>query len=287
MDLFKKGWYSEVSEDFAGIAQSYEVESSIAHEKSQFQDIEVFKTKRCGITMAIDGAIQSTEMDEFAYHEMMSHIVLYSHPNPKRVLIIGGGDMGIAREVLKHKCVEIVDNCDIDEKVTELSKKYLPHLTSIPSKDPRYHIFFQDGAKFMETKENYYDIIITDSTDPTGPALTIFNKDYYTKAFKALRPGGIICSQGESIWLDIDIILKLRTIFKEVGFPDVEYSIIQVPTYTFGSIGCLIGSNGGSCKKPRREMTKEEAESMKYYNKEIHEGSFALPQFFKKKFEEE
>ena len=122
MDLFKKGWYTEVSEGWPGIAQSYEVEKEIAHEKSQFQDIEIFKSKRCGVTMSIDGAIQSTEMDEFAYHEMMSHVILYCHPNPQRVLIIGGGDFGVAREVLKHKCVETVDLCDIDEKVTELSK---------------------------------------------------------------------------------------------------------------------------------------------------------------------
>jgi spermidine synthase len=106
-------------------------------------DSDEAKTKRCGITMPIDGAIQSTEMDEFSYHEMLSHIVLYSHPNPKRVLIIGGGDMGVTREVLKHKCLELVDNCDIDEKVTELAKKYLPHLTDIPTKDPRYHIMLK------------------------------------------------------------------------------------------------------------------------------------------------
>lgn len=285
MDAFKKGWYTELSEGWPGIAQSYEVESQIAHEKSAFQDIEIFKSKRCGLTMSIDGAIQSTEMDEFAYHEMMSHVVLYSHPNPQRVLIIGGGDLGVAREVLKHKCVEVVDLCDIDEKVTELSKKYLPHLTEVPLKDKRFKAVFQDGAKFMESKENYYDIIITDSTDPIGPAATIFDKAYYEKVFKALRKGGIICSQGESYWLHPDIILRLRNIMRDVGFKDVEYAVIQIPTYPFGSIGCLIGSNGGSCKKQRREMSQEEADSMKYYSKEMHEASFVVPQFFKKKFE--
>jgi spermidine synthase len=237
--------------------------------------------------MSIDGAIQSTEMDEFAYHEMMSHVILYCHPNPQRVLIIGGGDFGVAREVLKHKCVETVDLCDIDEKVSELSKKHLPHLTEIPTKDPRFHPMYQDGAKFMESKVDYYDIIITDSTDPIGPAATIFNKAYYEKVFKALRPGGIICSQGESYWLHPDIIIRLRNIMKDVGFPVVEYATIQIPTYPFGSIGCLIGSNGGSCKKPKREMTKEEADSMKYYSKEMHEASFAMPEFFRKKFESE
>jgi spermidine synthase len=287
MDLFKKGWYTEVSEGWPGVAQSYEVEKEIAHEKSQFQDIEIFKSKRCGLTMSIDGAIQSTEMDEFAYHEMMSHVILYCHPNPQRVLIIGGGDFGVAREVLKHKCVETVDLCDIDEKVSELSKKHLPHLTEIPTKDPRFHPMYQDGAKFMESKVDYYDIIITDSTDPIGPAATIFNKAYYEKVFKALRPGGIICSQGESYWLHPDIIIRLRNIMKDVGFPVVEYATIQIPTYPFGSIGCLIGSNGGSCKKPKREMTKEEADSMKYYSKEMHEASFAMPEFFRKKFESE
>lgn len=285
MNKFQQGWFTEVSEGWPGIAQSLEVEKEIAHEQSKYQDILVFKAKRTGLTMAIDGAIQTTEMDEFAYQEMMAHVVLYSHPNPQRVLIIGGGDLGVAREVLKHKCVELVDLCDIDEKVTELSMKYLPHLTETASKDPRLHVMFQDGAAYMDTKTGYYDIIITDSSDPIGPAESLFNKAYYEKVFKALRPGGIICSQGESMWLHPDLIIKLRDILSSVGFPVVEYSLIQIPTYPCGSIGALIASNAGSCKKPRREMTKEEADSMKYYNTEIHEASFVLPQFFKKQFE--
>ena len=286
MNIFKQGWYTEKSDEgFPGIAQSYEVEKEIVHEKSKFQDVEIFKTKRCGLTMALDGVIQTTELDEFAYQEMMSHVVLYSHPNPQRVLIIGGGDLGVAREVLKHKCVETIDLCDIDEKVTELSKKYLPHLAESASKDPRLHLYFEDGAAFAGKKENYYDIVITDSTDPIGPAESIFNKAYYEKVIKSLRPGGIICSQGENIWLDADLIINLRDIFKEVGFKDVEYAIIQIPTYTFGSIGCLVGSMGGSCKKPRREMTKEEKDSMRYYSKEIHQAAFVMPEFFRKKFE--
>jgi spermidine synthase len=285
MNKFQQSWFTEVSEGWPGIAQSLEVEHEIAQETSQYQDILVFKAKRTGVTMAIDGVIQSTEMDEFAYHEMMSHVILYSHPNPQRVLIIGGADLGVAREVLKHKCVERVDLCDIDEKVTEISKKHLPHLTEAPLKDPRLHTTYQDGAVYIESKEAYYDIIITDSSDPIGPAESLFNKAYYEKVFKTLRPGGIICSQGESIWLHADLIIQMRDILKEIGFSTVEFSNIQIPTYPFGSIGVLIGSNAGSCKKPRREMTKEEADSMKYYSEEIHEASFVHPQFFKKQFE--
>ena len=285
MNQFKNGWFTELSEAWPGLAQSYEVEKEILHEKSDYQDIVIFKAKKTGLTMALDGAIQTTELDEFAYHEMMSHVVLYSHPNPQKVLIIGGGDLGVAREVLKHKCVELVDLCDIDSKVTEYSEKYLPHLTATAKQDPRLHVMFQDGAKYMESKQSFYDIIITDSSDPIGPAESLFNQAYYEKVFKALRPGGIICSQGESMWLHPDLILKLKGILTTVGFPVVEYSCIQIPTYPCGSIGCLIASNGGSCKAPRREMTKEEEASMKYYSKEIHEASFVLPQFFKKQFD--
>ncbi|KAH0789910.1 spermidine synthase [Histomonas meleagridis] len=286
MDLFKKGWFSEQSEGWPGLVQSYEVDNVIDHQKSKYQDVIVFKAKKTGLTMALDGVIQTTELDEFAYHEMMSHIVLYCHPNPKRVLIIGGGDLGVAREVLKHKCVELVDLCDIDEKVTELSKKYLPHLTEEASKDPRLHVMFQDGAAYIASKPNYYDIIITDSSDPIGPAESLFNENYYKGVLKALRPGGIICSQGESMWLDMNIILRLRDIMKSVGFPYVEYSVIQIPTYPGGSIGCMVASTAGSCKTPLREMTPEEASTMKYYSKAIHEASFVLPEFFRKKFEE-
>ena len=285
MDLFKNGWFAEQGPSWAGMSQNLEVEEVLAHEKSKYQDIYVFKAKKTGLTMTLDDAIQSTEFDEFAYQEMLSHVILYCHPNPKKVLIIGGGDLGVAREVLKHKCVEHVDLCELDERVTELSKKYLPHMAEAASKDPRFHIHFEDGAAYVAKKKNEYDIIITDSSDPCGPAQPLFNQQYYQNLYNALTEGGIIASQGESMWLDADFILQLKKFCKNAGFKHVEYSTIQIPTYPCGSIGAFIASKGNSCKTPLREMTEEEAKSMKYYNKEIHIASFAMPEFFKRKWE--
>lgn len=287
MDRFKKGWFSEKDEGWDGLVQSYEVEKVLAHEKSPFQDILVFKARKTGLTMAIDDLIQSTQMDEFAYHEMMAHVALFSHPNPKNVLIIGGGDCGVAREVLKHKCVEQVDQCDIDEKVTELTRKYLPHIIGDAEKDPRLHLYFEDGIAFIDKKPGFYDVIITDSCDPVGPAEKLFGLSYYQKVMKALRKGGISVSQGENIWLDADVIINLRDICRKVGFKHIEYSLINIPTYTAGSIGAFIISNDYSSKEPRREMTPEEAKSMRYYNKQVHIASFAAPEFFRRRFEDE
>lgn len=288
MDRFKKGWFSEKDEGWDGLVQSYQVDEILAHEKSPYQDIVVFKARKTGITMAIDDLIQSTEMDEFAYHEMMAHVALYSHPNPKRVLIIGGGDCGVAREVLKHKCVEQVDQCDIDEKVTELTEKHMPHYhIADVRKDPRLHLYFEDGIAFIDRNPNFYDVIITDSCDPVGPAEKLFGLSYYQKVKKALRPGGISVSQGENIWLDADVICNLRDICRQVGFKYIEYSLINIPTYTAGSIGAFIISNDYSSKEPRREMTSEEASTMRYYNRAIHSASFAAPEFFRKRFEDQ
>ena len=286
MNTFKKGWFSENDDGWKGLVQSYEVDQILVHEKSDFQDILIFKAKKTGITMAIDNIIQSTEMDEFSYHEMMAHVALYSHPDPKSVLIIGGGDCGVAREVLKHKCIEKVDLCDIDAKVTELSKKYLPHLTEKACCDQRLHIYHIDGIDYIEKHTNSYDIIITDSCDPVGPATKLFGLSYYKKVSKALKKGGISVSQGENFWVQSEVVIGMRDICREVGFKYVEFSNINIPTYPTGSIGALIASHDISCKIPNREMTKEEAKSMKYYNKDVHIASFVLPESFRKLFED-
>jgi len=285
MNLFKEGWFSEQSEGWPGIVQSLKVDKVLHQERSKFQDISILKTPVAGLVMTLDGVIQSTELDEFAYQEMLAHVALYSHKCPKHVLIVGGGDCGVAREVLKHSCVEKVVQCEIDQRVTELSKQYLPHMTCSID-DPRFEMVFGDGAAYVRDHPNSFDVIITDSSDPIGPADVLFNEDYYRAVHKALTEEGIAVSQGESIWLGMDIILRLKRQCVAAGFKDIEYSIIQIPTYPGGSIGAFIASKGGSCKVPKRIITKEEQEKMKYYNKGIHEASFVLPEFFRRKFEE-
>lgn len=285
MNRFTNGWFTENDDGWKGISQSYEVDHIIAREKSQFQDILIFQAKRTGITMAIDDIIQSTQIDEFAYHEMMAHVALYSHPNPQNVLIIGGGDLGVVREILKHKCVKTVDLCDVDEKVTELSIKYLPHLVGNSLKDPRLHIYHRNGIEYVSQHPDSYDIVITDSCDPTGPATSLFNQNYYNDVAKCLRKDGIGVSQGENFWFNSKIVMDLRDICFNADFKYVEFANICIPTYPTGSIGALLFSREYSSKEPRREMTPEEEESMQYYSKEMHIASFALPVKFKKMFE--
>eukprot|EP00659_Diplonema_papillatum_P012610 gene12610-19530_t len=196
-DQIGKGWFSELSTMWPGQAQSLAVDEVLFHEKSEFQDVLVFKNKGpWGTVFALDGAIQVTDKDEFSYHEMMAHIPCFSHETgPKTVLIIGGGDGGVMREVLKHKTVESVTLCDVDKMVPQISKKFYPKL-SCSFNDPRATVHIGDGFKFLEDKKAMYDVIICDSSDPEGPASTLFGKDFYDRCKAALKDDGFLITQG-------------------------------------------------------------------------------------------
>jgi len=225
--------------------------------------------------------IQCTERDEFSYQEMIVHLPMFSHPNPRKVLIIGGGDGGALREVLKHKCVEEVTICEIDKVVIEVSKKYIPSMAHSFS-DPRVNKYVGDGIKFMEKYTNHFDVIITDSSDPQGPAKDIFERPYYEKMKNSLNENGLLCSQGECIWLHLDIICSMKKFCEEL-YPIVDYSYCTIPTYPSGQIGFLLCSKNPEqdFKNPVRVASSEDLETMKlrYYNPEIHKASFVLPQF--------
>ncbi|EGC30485.1 spermidine synthase [Dictyostelium purpureum] len=277
MDKIQNGWFSEISEFWPGHCFSLEVEKVLHHEKSQYQDILVFKSKSFGNVLVLDGAIQATERDEFSYQEMITHIPLFSHPNPKRVLVVGGGDGGVLREVVKHPLVESVTLCEIDEGVINASKNFLPKMR-VGFEHPKVTLFIGDGLEFMRKRKGEFDIIITDSSDPIGPAQGLFERPYYELLKEALAPGGIVCSQAESLWLHLDTIKNLSGFCKEL-FPHVEYAYTSIPSYPGGSIGFILCSMGGSCKKPVREIASDVQSQMQYYNEEIHKASFVLPQF--------
>lgn len=197
-----------------------------------------------------------------------------SHPNPEQVLVIGGGDGGVIREALKHKSVKKVTLCDIDEAVIRVSKMFLPTLSQC-YEDPRVEVFIGDGFKFLPEHENEYDVIVTDSSDPVGPAAALFEAPYFTLLNKALKEGGHMSTQGESIWLHLPLIQELRETTKRI-FPVAEYATSTIPTYPSGSMGFLICS-----KEPTREMNKplREVPGCKYYNAEVHKAAFVLPEF--------
>jgi spermidine synthase len=171
------------------------VEKVLHHEKSQYQDVLIFKSTDYGTVLVLDNVIQCTERDEFSYQEMIAHLAMNSHPDPKRVLVIGGGDGGVLREVVKHDCVEEAILCDIDEAVIRLSKQYLPHMAQgLTHTKATVHI--GDGFKFLNDYKNAFDVIITDSSDPEGPAESLFQKSYFELLNGALREGGVITTQG-------------------------------------------------------------------------------------------
>ncbi|KAJ7273375.1 saccharopine dehydrogenase [Mycena rebaudengoi] len=268
------GWFREISSQWPGQAMTLKVNKILHVEKSLYQDVLVFESVTYGNVLVLDGAIQCTERDEFSYQEMIAHIPLASHPNPKKVLVIGGGDGGVVREVLKHASVEHVVLCDIDEAVVRVSKQYLPHMSSLLS-SPKVKIHIGDGFKFLAENEATYDVIVTDSSDPVGPAASLFQKPYFQLLHDALAPGGSISTQGECLWLHLPLIKELREMTRGL-FPVSEYAFTTIPTYPSGQIGFIVATRDANrdLRTPLRNV-----EGTRYYNRAVHTSAFNLPEF--------
>ena len=279
--MIKDGWFAEVSDTmWPGQAMSLRVEKILHVEKTKYQDLLIFQSTDYGKVLVLDGAIQATERDEFAYQEMIAHLALNSHPNPKKVLVIGGGDGGVLREIVKHECIEEAVLCDIDEGVINNSKKFLPGM-SVGFEHPKVKVHVGDGFKFLDDYKNTFDVIITDSSDPEGPAAALFEKPYFQLLSDALTENGVITTQAESIWIHLDIIKNLKKSCAEI-FPNVAYSYCTIPTYPSGQIGfmvCTKNKNVDLTKPLRSVDAKAEQKLYRYYSKEIHEASFVLPNF--------
>jgi len=276
------GWFREKPTLWPGQAMSLEVKEIICHEKSLHQDVLVFKSVNYGTVLVLDGVIQCTERDEFSYQEMITHIPLNCHPNPEKVLVIGGGDGGVLREVAKHESAKEIVLCDIDESVIRLSKKYLPGM-AIGFDNPKVTVHIGDGFDFLQDKINSFDVIITDASDPVGPAESLFQAKYFELMKNALRPGGIISTQGECQWLHLDLITQVQSYCHQL-FPVVEYAFTTIPTYPSGQIGFVLCSNDHqiNLKKPLRKWSEDDEEKLcRYYNSQVHEAAFILPQFTK------
>lgn len=268
-------------EDQYGISKGrtlrLKVTKSIEKVESKFQMIEVLESKAFGKVLLIDGIIMLTEADEFCYHEMIAHVPLCVHPQVKKVLVIGGGDGGTVREILKHNKVKEIEVCEIDSRVIELSKKHFPGLAN-SFEDPRVKIYFQDGSKFIQTRKNKYDIIIVDSSDPIGPAEVLFKREFYQAMYQALTAEGIVVTQAESFFYNEEVIRSLFSFIKEI-YPIAEYYYTMVPTYPSGIIGFTF------CSKkyhPLDDFNPERVlklSNLKYYNSDIHRASFILPNF--------
>ncbi len=198
MTALNEGWFTEVFQD-QGTAFSLQVKRKLHEEQTPFQKLEIYETETFGNLMVLDGCVMLTTRDNFLYHEMMTHPALFTHKDPKKVVIVGGGDCGTLKEVLKHPGVQEAWQVEIDERVTRMSEKYFPELCEANGDPPRANFFFGDGIQWMRDIEpNSIDVLIIDSTDPVGPAEGLFALDFYRDAMLALREGGIIVQQSES-----------------------------------------------------------------------------------------
>ncbi|MBM7581324.1 spermidine synthase [Caldicoprobacter guelmensis] len=272
-------WYTEKQTPNVGI--TCKTKCTLVVEKTKYQELAIIDTEQFGRMLVLDGMVQTTIKDEFVYHEMITHIPLFTHPNPKTVVIIGGGDGGAVRETLKHPSVEKVYLVEIDERVVENSKRYLPEV-SCGLSDPRCEVLFQDGIEFIARHENAFDVVLVDSTEPIGPAAGLFAKDFYASIYRALKEDGLFVAQTESPFFNADLICNTYTSIKQV-FPIVRLYLASIPTYPSGLWSFTLGS------KRYDPLEVDENQILpidtKYYSPEIHKSVFKLPRFVKELLE--
>lgn len=271
-------WFTE--KHTPNVNFSIKVDRQLYCSKSEFQRIDIFESKEFGRFLTLDGYMMLTEKDEFIYHEMITHVPMCVNPDAKRVLVIGGGDGGTVRELLRYPTIESVDLVEIDALVVEACREYLPQTAGCLG-DSRIHIYYEDGLKFIRHCENEYDLIIVDSTDPFGPGEGLFTREFYGNCYKALRETGIMVNQHESPFYQEDAYAMQRAHKRIVeSFPISRVYQAHIPTYPSGH--WLFGF---ASKKhhPVRGVDWARWNSLglktRYYNTQLHAGSFALPNY--------
>jgi spermidine synthase len=273
-------WFTERSEE-GGSAFSLRIKRKLHEEQSPFQKIEVYETSHYGNLLVIDGFTMVSTRDNFIYHEMMSHPALFTHTAPKRVAIIGGGDCGTLREVLKHPEVEQVIQIDIDERVTRVAEQYFPELCE-SNQDPRAQLLFIDGIRWMrEADPGSLDVIIVDSTDPIGPGEVLFTAEFYQACHQALGPDGLLVQQSESPLIHQKILERMYGNLETAGFADVRTLFFPQPIYPTGWWSATLGGKGSDIGNFRKQDAEERGFETRYYNPEIHRGALAIPEFMK------
>lgn len=262
--------------------QRFSVDEVLFETKTAHQQLVIFRNAKMGKIMALDGVIQTTEADEFIYHEMMAHVPILAHGNVKRVLIIGGGDGGMLREVCRHRQIEYITMVEIDQGVVDLCREYFPNHSAGAFDDPRFKLVIGDGMDFVAKTTERYDVIISDSTDPIGPAEVLFTENFYQACHRCLTDHGILVTQNGTPFLQLDEVkntaIKLQGLFK-----DWHFYRAAVPTYIGGDMTFAWGSKDAGLRHLSIEALKERFEQGKlntrYYNPAVHQAAFALPQY--------
>lgn len=272
-------WFTEAM-PADGSAFSLKIKRKLHEEQSQFQFLEIYETECFGHLMVIDGCTMVSTRDNFLYHEMISHPVLFTHPNPKTVWIIGGGDCGTLKEVLKHPGVERVVQIDIDERVTRLAEIYFPELCE-SNNDPRADLKFIDGIKWVkDAAPNSVDIIIVDSTDPVGPAEGLFNAEFYRDCFNCLTEQGLVVQQSESPLFHMKILNAMRAEMRAAGFAHQQTVFFPQCIYPSGWWSATMAGKSALNGFREQDAAAKPFDTL-YYNSEIHKASLAMPEFFK------
>ncbi|MEX2353985.1 MAG: polyamine aminopropyltransferase [Gammaproteobacteria bacterium] len=260
----------------------FSVEEIYFENKSEHQHIIIFHNSKFGRVMALDGVIQTTERDEFIYHEMLTHVPIFAHGAADNVLIIGGGDGGMLREVTRHKSVSGITMVEIDQAVVDMCTQYLPRHSQGAFDDPRLDLVIADGAKYVKNADKKFDIIIVDSTDPIGPGEVLFRLDFYKNCKNILNDGGIIVTQNGVVFYQPEEISNTVKCFREL-FADHSFFTASVPTYVGGIMAFGWGTDNTSLRNIPLETLQQRFKAAdfttRYYTPEIHKASFALPQY--------
>jgi spermidine synthase len=273
--------YNEYYNERTGLTVG--VNKLLFSEETQYQKVEVYETDTWGNLMTIDGMVMLSERDEFVYHEMLAHVGLFSHPDPKRVLIVGGGDGGTAREVMRHPLVQQVDIVEIDKAVVRASKEFLPEVGDWGN--PKLNVLFEDGVQFVKDIKDPYDVIIIDGSDPVGPAVGLFESEFMQACHDGLTADGVLTAQTESPWV-ADYHPSMKKVFSALDdiYGLSKMYLAYIPLYPAGMWSFSFASKGAD---PLSDATFQRIEKglnsfntgMKYYNASVHMGCFALPNF--------
>ncbi len=267
---------------YGGYSQEFRVDELIFEKGTELQHLVIFHNKMFGRVMALDGIIQTTERDEFIYHEMLTHVPVLAHGNVRRVLIVGGGDGAMLREVSKHKGIQLITQVEIDREVIETSKCYLPDHSQGAFEDPRVQIIIDDGLHFVNNVRERFDVIISDSTDPIGPGDTLFTRDFYASCRLRLNRGGVLVTQNGVAFTQLEEVACTAGFLADI-FTDWHFFAAAVPTYVGGIMAFAWATDNPDLRhidvETLRQRYARSGIRTRYYNPEVHYAAFALPQY--------
>ena len=267
-------WCTENQTETLGLTAR--VKETLFAGKSEFQDVAVVVSYQFGRMLVLDGVFQTSIFEEYVYHEMIAHVPLFIHPNPKKVLVIGGGDGGTVREVVRHDTVEKVEMVEIDGMVVEACKKYLPEISvALNEPNPKLDLKIGDGIQHMADATNEYDVIIVDCSDPIGPGEGLFTPEFYKNVYKALKEDGLFVQQTESPFYHRELIKRIQKDVRAI-FPITDLYLAHIPIYPGG---CHCFTFGSKKYGPKDADTSRQTMEMRYHNAEVQQGCFALPNF--------